>query len=107
MESYRKMTTTSDRHLASDDLSARQTMTGKLARDLDKYHKQALRLGMPLTAHLIGVAALAASDDEGRSPKPCAPDEQSRAKARRGSRKRSRPPTKHADFPHLTTGSTQ
>ena len=86
MESYRKMSTTSDRRLAGDNLSARQAMTGKLARDLDKYHKQALRLGMPLTAHLIGVAALAASDDEERSPKP--PDEQSRAKAGRASRKR-------------------
>ncbi len=80
------MTNTPYRRPAADDLIAHGKMISNLTSSLDDLHEQALRLGMPFVAHFLGVAALAASEDEyATPPHSCARSEETQGKVRRGS----------------------
>ena len=80
------MTKTPNQRPAADDLIGQRKMVGQFASSLDDLHEQALRLGMPFVAHFLGVAALAASEDEyATPPHSCARSEETQGKVRRGS----------------------
>ncbi len=102
------MTKTPDRRRAADDLIAQRKMVGKFASSLDDLHEQAVRLGMPFVAHLISVAALAASEHEYATPPHSrARNEKSQGKVRRGSQKGSPSPEPRLEFPHLIADRIQ